>query len=323
MKEQDRKWLSWIIIVALTVVSTLVGVNFPIPPPPAGDEITALGISHFTGLDVSIPTTVATATPGAVIDNSGLSVILELRDAATPVASWYNGGVISFHGNQFDLDADSDTSITVSTDDQVDIEIAGSDVYSITAAAISLSTDRLDLDADLDTSIDASTDDQVDIEIGGADVYSITAAAISLSTDKLDLDADLDTSIDASTDDQVDFEVGGSDVISFTASYATFSVPVAQWFKDETITAGEWLTPTANIYALDSGGAVTMTLGTASTIPNGFILILIGDDNNAIAIADTNIRTNDGGAAALGQYDVVMFVYQDSEWHQVVETANS
>lgn len=115
------------------------------------------------------------------------------------------------------------------------------------------------------------------------------------------------------------------------------STPVARWenggnldlisgvlqpsFADETITNGETLTPTYTVYALDSASAVTVTL--AASADEGQLLVLIGDDAYTITIADTNIRTSDGAAATLGQYDVIVFVYQDSEWMQVVKTANS
>lgn len=92
-------------------------------------------------------------------------------------------------------------------------------------------------------------------------------------------------------------------------------------FADTTITDGQTLTPTKTVYALDSAAAVTMTLAASGT--EGQLLILIGDDANNITIADTNVRTNDGAAQVIGQYDVIMWVYQDSEWVEVSESSNS
>jgi hypothetical protein len=91
-------------------------------------------------------------------------------------------------------------------------------------------------------------------------------------------------------------------------------------FADETITDGETLTPTVTVYALDSASAVTMTL--AASASEGQPLVLIGDDNNTITINTTNLRTTDGNAVTVGQYDVVMFVYQDSEWLHIAKSAN-
>lgn len=91
-------------------------------------------------------------------------------------------------------------------------------------------------------------------------------------------------------------------------------------FTNETITNGETVTPTYTVYALDSAGAVTMTL--AASAVEGQLLILIGDDANNVTVADTNLRSHDGAALVLGQYDVAMLVYQDAEWLQLVELAN-
>lgn len=41
---------------------------------------------------VSAPTAIATATPALVVDSAGVSNILEVRDAATPVFAIRNGG---------------------------------------------------------------------------------------------------------------------------------------------------------------------------------------------------------------------------------------
>jgi len=101
---------------------------------------------------VAAPTTIATATPAVVIDSLGLSSLLEVRDAVTPVFSVYNGGEIDIHGNQLDLDEDNDTSITVDTDDQIDVEIAGGDVAVMKAWPIADQTSTTNLLELIDTS---------------------------------------------------------------------------------------------------------------------------------------------------------------------------
>jgi len=60
-------------------------------------------VSNFTGLVVAAPTTMPTATPAAVIDNKGVSVILEVRDSATPVARFPNGGGFDVLSGQVDI----------------------------------------------------------------------------------------------------------------------------------------------------------------------------------------------------------------------------
>jgi hypothetical protein len=41
------------------------------------------------------PTAQGTATPGVIIDSDGLGVILDVRDANTPVLTVYNGGTVN------------------------------------------------------------------------------------------------------------------------------------------------------------------------------------------------------------------------------------
>lgn len=92
-------------------------------------------------------------------------------------------------------------------------------------------------------------------------------------------------------------------------------------FADLTVTDGYTLTAAYTTYALDSAGAVTITL--AATGTEGQYLTLIGDDANDIIIADTNIRTSTGNALTINQYDVVMFVFQDSEWLELLLITDS
>lgn len=92
-------------------------------------------------------------------------------------------------------------------------------------------------------------------------------------------------------------------------------------FTNLTVTNGSTLTPTYTIYALDSAAAVTMTLAASGT--EGQLLLLIGDDANAVTIADTNIRTNDGNAQVLNAYDALLLVYQDDEWLELTESNDS
>ena len=49
-------------------------------------------------------------------------------------------GAYDLNGNELTLDADADTSITASTDDQIDFEIAGADDFTMTANAFNVLT---------------------------------------------------------------------------------------------------------------------------------------------------------------------------------------
>lgn len=93
-------------------------------------------------------------------------------------------------------------------------------------------------------------------------------------------------------------------------------------FADLAATDGITITPEYTVYALDTTAAVTVTL--AASAEEGQLLVLINDDANATIIADTNLRSSDGNAITLaGAYDVVLFVYQDSEWLEIAKSADS
>lgn len=56
------------------------------------------GQTNNNWVRVAAPTAIATATPAVVIDNAGVSALLEIRDSATPVARFPNGGGFLFTG---------------------------------------------------------------------------------------------------------------------------------------------------------------------------------------------------------------------------------
>jgi len=61
-----------------------------------GGNVSATGGQNYSNwLKVAGPTAIATATPAMVVDSLGVSVILDVRDAATPVWSIANGGAVT------------------------------------------------------------------------------------------------------------------------------------------------------------------------------------------------------------------------------------
>ena len=130
-------------------------------------------------------------------------------------------GFTNLAGDELFLDADSDTSITASTDDQIDIKIGGADDFAFKANSfevqgssnIDMNGQELILDADGDTSITADTDDTIDIKVAGSDLYHFTSTHLDINGKELILDADADTSITADTDDQIDVKLAGTDRI--------------------------------------------------------------------------------------------------------------
>lgn len=162
------------------------------------------GQTTFTGSDDNSNTLAYTAASldvflnGVLLDDSdytasnGTSIVLGSGAAASDILTakaWQVNNVSSFdvNGAEFVLDLDGDTSLTADTDDQIDIKIGGSDIYTLTATTFDINGQELILDADADTSIHASTDDQVDIKIGGTDRFVIASTgAVSTVTTAAD-----------------------------------------------------------------------------------------------------------------------------------------
>ena len=94
---KDRQWIAWLIAVVLIVMTGFLGVKFPaLPPTPQDDPaMAARGITHFTQLDISAPTAQATDEPALVIDTDGVGLVLDIRDAGTPVFSVDDGGAVT------------------------------------------------------------------------------------------------------------------------------------------------------------------------------------------------------------------------------------
>lgn len=378
LTDKQKRNLAWLIVAIVTIaVNIFLGVSYPLPDLPLGDEIVALGVSHFTGLEVS-----GAETDALVVNQTSSGDIVEFRDNGTVVWRLADGGRQSFEGSCIDLDADDDTSICADTDDQIDFEIGGLDTAVMKAFPTSTTVTATVNVLEVQGSTPAWTANtntvnglDIDLSIGNANTGTHTVRGVMVDTITGDaqvtetafevgsgwdtaldangleiiLDANANTTIAADTDDQIDIEISGADDFQFTAN--TFSALSGSTIEanniseetaasgvtiddeltiagllwpsvaDETITDGETLTPTVTIYNLDSAGAVTVTLAASGT--EGQLLILCGDDANNITVADTNVRTNDGGVQVIGQYDCISWVYIDSEWLELSESNNS
>ena len=98
-----------------------------------------------------------------------------LNNGAALVSPW-PASTLDLDGNTLILDSDADTSIVASTDDQIDITIAGANDFRLLAntflvlagSIIDLNGENnaLTLDADADTVLDCVTDDQPIIDMG-------------------------------------------------------------------------------------------------------------------------------------------------------------
>jgi hypothetical protein len=162
-------------VIAVLTLSLLAlsacGVPFGPPPDPELESRAQVPIYRNQG-----GSKLTVETGGEIEIQSGAT--LDIQSGAT---TDFSSG-IDLDGGLLDLDADGDTSIQASTDDQIDIEISGADDFTITAnvftvaggSSIRMDGNVFDLDADRDTSLTASTDDQIDVELGGADVITFT-----------------------------------------------------------------------------------------------------------------------------------------------------
>lgn len=187
-------------------------------------------------------------------------------DLQAGVTTDFSSGV-DLDGSLLDLDADGDTSIQASTDDQIDIEISAADDFRFTAntftalagstvqantlddtsggtvtvnAAVAI-TGALDVQGgditlENDEYIDNSTNGTVAFVVGTTPEYSMTATLLDLGGNSLDLDADGDTSITADTDDQIDIEISAADDFQFTAN--TFTILAGSKIDSASVTTG-------------------------------------------------------------------------------------
>lgn len=91
LEPADRKWIAWLVVVVLIAVSSYFGITLPtLPPMPETER----GHTGLTGLEIIAPTDQPTATPAMIVDSYGVSNLLEVRDAATPVFAVRNGGTM-------------------------------------------------------------------------------------------------------------------------------------------------------------------------------------------------------------------------------------
>lgn len=118
-----------------------------------------------------------------------------------------------------------------------------------------------------------------------------------------------------------DLQFGNGETINNTTD-GFIGYTGGQLWSTTTITAANATTYTVSaytVYNMDSASAVTITLAACT---EGGPVIIAGDDANNITIADTNIRTSDGAAAVVGQYDVWFAICVDSEWLEIANITN-
>lgn len=141
----------------------------------------------------------------------------------------------------------------------------------------------------------------------------------NVSTGYLTVISEITTDALVASDAEVSDDLAVSDDASISGDLTVSGLAVLATSQITATTTT--ITPTVSAYHADSAGAVTWTLSACST--NGQLLLVYGDDNNTITIADSSLRSTDGNAVTVGQYDVVLFVCVDTEWVHVAKSANS
>lgn len=241
------------LMTALLTVVVLLAAEYGIPMamPVAVDGVATLGVTHFSGMEVS-----GNETDMLVVNQTSTGDIVEFRDNGTVVWRLEDGGAVwsnatfDLNGNKLDLDVDADTSITADTDDQVDIEIGGADLFVLkdwgAAVVITDTTDYLFEIADTTNVMTAGTNSlvafNIDLGIGNStagtnSVYGIlidgitqdaqnteTAMQIGNGWDRgLDLDGN---SLYMDNDQDSYFSELADDSIGFTPGAASGSLEV-------------------------------------------------------------------------------------------------
>lgn len=88
-----------------------------------------------------------------------------------------------------------------------------------------------------------------------------------------------------------------------------------------TLTGTQTLTPTASYYEMNPSGQLTVTLAAACTA--GDLYLFANKANQTVTFVDTNIRTTDGNAVALNQYDTVAWqCVAGTEYYLIYNSAN-
>jgi len=141
LSRSDGWFLVGLVGILVVVVLVVGGVQRWEASIDEGNEIVSLGVSHFSGIHVSVPTDVATATPGLMVDCAGVGNCFEIRDGGTPVAQWGDGGAFTGSGARtFSGLVNANGGIAVDTSAFTVADATGNTVVSGTLAVSGTST---------------------------------------------------------------------------------------------------------------------------------------------------------------------------------------
>lgn len=105
--------------------------------------------------------------------------------------------------------------------------------------------------------------------------------------------------------------------VIFRGKEVQFNGPMA--FGCTTITSTDALTsftPATPCYIFNAEGTISVTFGTTG-VTAGTYFVAINQTANDVTFEDTNVRTHDGAAEVIGQYDTVGFLFDGTSWIQL------
>jgi len=169
-------------------------------------------------------------------------------------------GTYDLDGGELTLDADSDTSITASTDDQIDFEIAGADDFTMTANAFNVLTGSAATFADSSNAKFGTGNDMLMYHDGSNSYITNATGALKIAT-----------------------ETSG---IALTIGHTTSETTIAD---NLTVTGDAAIDGTTNLDAVDIDGAVQIDAAFTSGVDGqGYDTKFFGDTSSAYMLWDTS-----------------------------------
>jgi len=292
LTEKQKQWIAWVAVaLVMALISTLFGVNYPIPEPPTfqsplDDQVIVMGTTHFTNISAED----VTATDDlSVTDDATIGGDMTVSGTA----SW--GCSTSTITNNLALTGTLEVTGTTACNSTLDVD-----------GATTLNS-ALDVDGNITSGTGAITitdslnvTDTVDFD----STLNVDGAATLVSTLSVGGDVTLENggTIGEATDTVVDL----SEFLAFTEQTAV------------SLTAQLTITPTGTYQPLTSASAVSTSLTTAIAdgVVNGQILILVNENAaDAITVVD-GANTKMGGDKVLtgGEGDCIFLIWDGADW---------
>jgi hypothetical protein len=197
-------------LVALVAVNLYLGMSYPLPPV-VEEEIVALGVTNFSGLQVS-----GNETDEFVVNQTGSGDIVEFRDSGSVVLRIFDGGLIT-------------TSSSISVGGRItatswisafnDLSVSGAlDVAGNASSATGAFTvsDDLSVSGAVTLASSLSLADNTSVYVAGGSEYTVTSAGIDVGSNALTLtDATLAV---VDTNGQLEIAIKGSDAVTLTST---------------------------------------------------------------------------------------------------------